>query len=203
MILAAVTLGFSTGAFCLGYCYPILGPIMLSGKNRSFKRSVIELGLFLLGRLTAYLVFGLLVGLFGRYLREVLVFHTTVLPSLFLVLGGIMVLFGFVQIMPHLGFCRFCQRFVEAWWSMLLVGFLAGLNLCPPFLLAAASAIELGNVASSILFFLFFFLATSLFLLPFIFSGLVARFKDVRSAARVTAVISGIWFIYQGLSRLL
>lgn len=69
MILKALALGFSSGIFCLGYCYPVLAPIMLSREQGLFKKTAISLALFLLGRLTAYIIFGSLVGLLGRYVK--------------------------------------------------------------------------------------------------------------------------------------
>ena len=67
MILKALALGLSSGIFCLGYCYPILGPIMFSSEERrGWSRAAQSLGLFLAGRLIAYLIFGLLAGLLGQ-----------------------------------------------------------------------------------------------------------------------------------------
>ena len=64
VIVRALSLGFSTGVFCLGFCYPILGPLLLSRRESTggYARS---LTLFLAGRLAAYLLFGLITGMVG------------------------------------------------------------------------------------------------------------------------------------------
>ena len=78
-----------------------------------------------------------------------------------------------------------------------------GFNLCPPFLLAASFALGFADIAKSILFFFYFFLATSVFLIPLIFSGFVSRFQWVRLVGRVFSVFVGVWFIYIALKELL
>ena len=92
MILKALALGFSSGIFCLGYCYPVLAPIMLSRKERAFKKTALSLGLFMLGRLIAYILFGALVGLLGRYMKGFPLFQRIIIPALYLLLGCLMIL---------------------------------------------------------------------------------------------------------------
>lgn len=203
MILKALTLGFSTGIFCMAYCYPILGPIMLSNKDRDIRISAISLGLFLSGRLIAYILFGLLLGLLGKYITILPLFQKIILPALYLVLGCMMIFYGIVQSFTHLKFCSIFSKFFKNPKYLFIVGFFAGINICPPFLLAMSFAISLGGILKSILFFIFFFIATSIFILPFIFSGFISRFKEVRIAARITAVIVGLWFVYLGIKNLI
>ncbi|MBA7700319.1 hypothetical protein ES703_109030 [subsurface metagenome] len=196
MILKAVVLGFSSGIFCLGYCYPILGPVMLSRRENTFKSTALSLALFLLGRLSAYIIFGVLVGILGRYLKGIPLLYRLIIPFLYLVLGSLMILYGATQSFPQGRLCRPGSRYFQNQKFLLVVGFLAGINLCPPFLLALSYSLSLGEIGKSVLFFIFFFLATSVFMLPFLFSGLISRFNSVRAAARFTALIAGAWFIY-------
>lgn len=196
MILKGLVLGFSTGVFCLGYCYPILAPIMLSRKERTFKTTSISVGLFLLGRFVAYILFGLIFGIVGQYIVLFPIFNKIVLPSIYAILGVLMVIYGIIQSLPRWQFCLALEKRFQDSKYLVLVGFLAGINICPPFLLAITTAISFGGVIKSVIFFVFFFLATSVYILPFIFSGLLSRFNDVRIAARITSVIAGIWFIY-------
>ncbi len=203
MILKALALGFSTGIFCMGFCYPILAPIMLSNKDSNIRLSAISLGLFLSGKLIAYSLFGLIVGLLGKYLVTLPYFQKTILPILYLILGCIMILYGLVQSLPKWRSCSLYKKFFKKPKYLLTIGFLAGINICPPFLLAMSFAISLGGILKSIVFFICFFVATSIFLLPFIFSGFISRFKEVRMAARITAIIVGIWFVYLGIKNLI
>jgi hypothetical protein len=43
-------------------------------------------------------------------------------------------------------------------------------------------------------------LATSVYLLPLFFAGLVSRFSSVRFAGRVAAVLAGVYFLYLAAS---
>ena len=207
VILKAMTLGLSTGIFCLGYCYPILAPVMLSRNNRPgqgpWERAVQPLFLFLLGRLAAYLLFGVLIGYMGQKIRTFSSVQTVVVPVLYLVLGSVLVLYGTIRNLPHWNLCRLGSRFFQKGRFLLLLGFMAGINVCPPFLLALTYVLGLGQIGKAVLFFLFFFLGTSVFFLPFLFSGLASRFANVRSAARVTAVAAGGWFIYLAVRQLI
>ena len=199
MILKALALGFSAGIFCLGICYPLLAPFLLSGEQPSFRHSSVSLGLFMGGRLLAYLLFAALTGLAGRLTTGVYWLQSVLLPLLFLILGAALMLYGVFKNLPRWpAFCSLAGR-LERRGTLFLFGFLAGLNLCPPFLLALSYTLTLGRIDQSLLFFLFFFLATSVFLLPFLLSSLLARFGPVRSAARITAVGAGGWFVYLAL----
>lgn len=81
------------------------------------------------------------------------------------------------------------------------LGFLAGINLCPPFLLAVTTVFDAGGALKGMLFFPVFFVATGIYLLPLLFSGLASRFAVVRFAGRVAAVLAGAYFVFLGLRR--
>ena len=197
MIFSAIALGLSMGCLCLGHCLPILAPLMLSREGATVKDSSLYLGLFLLGKFISYLLFGLIVGVLGQYAIRPIFLQNTIIPVLFLILGIFMILYGLTQNFPHWKLCFATKRHFQNNWSFFVVGFLAGINICPPFLLAASYAFNLKSIAGSVGFFFFFFLATNVFILPLIFSGLASRFNYVRIVARMTAVIAGGWFVYQ------
>jgi sulfite exporter TauE/SafE len=196
LIGKALLLGLSTGLFCAGFCVPLVGPLLLSDENRSVRRSASRVGLFLAGRLVAYLLFGLVFGALGGALSRVWGIKTILLPLVYGILGVMMIVYAVVQSFPHVGFCRAVSPRIRSGWYMALVGFLAGINLCPPFLLALATVIDIGGALQGALFFLVFFLATSIYLLPLFFVGLVSRFSAVRFAGRVAAVLAGVYFLY-------
>ncbi|MBN2120295.1 MAG: sulfite exporter TauE/SafE family protein [Candidatus Omnitrophica bacterium] len=203
MILKALALGFSSGIFCLGHCAPILGTLMLSRKDPGFKASVISVGLFTLGRFLAYCLFGLSLGLIGYHTKKALFFQTRIVPALFITLGVIMILYGLARNLPNLKLCPIKEDYLQKPRHLLIIGFLTGVNLCPPFLLATSYVLSVGEIEKSLIFFIFFFFATSVFILPFLFSGFLARFENVKSAARITSIITGIWFICIAIRRLM
>jgi len=195
----ALVLGLSTGLFCIGFCLPLLGPLMLGRERSSLRDSASGLLLFLAGRLLAYLLFGLLFGALGGLLGRVLAVKTILLPLLYATLGPLMVLYGIVQSFPHWSFCRVLSPRIGSRWYLALVGFLAGINLCPPFLLAVTTVMDAGGALRGALFFFVFFVATSVYLVPLLFAGLAARFSAVRFAARVLSIASGAYFVFLAL----
>jgi sulfite exporter TauE/SafE len=204
MILAlvgkALLLGLSTGLFCAGFCVPLVGPLMLSDDSRGVRRSAFRVLLFLAGRLVAYLLFGLVFGALGGILSRMRGIKAILLPLPYAILGLLMIVYAVVQSFPHIGFCRAVSPRIRSGWYLALVGFLAGINLCPPFLLAVTTVMDIGGPLRGALFFLVFFLATSVYLLPLFFAGLVSRFASVRFAGRVTAVLAGLYFLYLAAS---
>jgi sulfite exporter TauE/SafE len=203
MILKGLALGFSAGIFCIGFCYPVLGPLMLSRKQNNFKDSAISLSLFIFGRLGAYLLFGAIFGFIGGMISSLPTFRTILFPVAYLILGILMVLFGLVTSFPHWNLCRPLGKYFQNRKFNLIFGFLTGINICPPFLLAITTATDLATPVKGLIFFFFFFLATTVYLIPFLFLSLVSKFKDVQFAARIVAIIAGLWFIYRSVDLIL
>jgi sulfite exporter TauE/SafE len=196
-VARALLLGLAAGPVCAAFCLPALAPLLISAPTPSVKGSAAKILPFALGRLAGYLAFGLVLGLLGirgRYPH---------FSAAYVVLGALMVLYGLVQSFPHWGLCRLLIPRLESAWYLLLLGLTTGLNLCPPFLLAAVAAAELGQPLAGVVFFAVFFVGTSVWLLPLLFTGLLAKFRPVRLAGRILAVIAGLWFIWLGLSPLL
>ena len=200
LVARALLLGLSTGLFCAGFCVPLVGPLLLADENRSVRRSASRVLLFLAGRLVAYLLFGLVFGALGGILSRMWGIKAVLLPLLYGVLGVLMIVYAVVQSFPHIGLCRSLGQPVRSGWYIACVGFLAGINLCPPFLLAVTTVMDIGGPLRGVLFFLVFFLATSVYLLPLFFAGLVSRFSSVRFAGRVAAVLAGLYFLYLAAS---
>ena len=83
------------------------------------------------------------------------------------------------------------------------LGFLTGLSLCPPFVAAGVRAAELGSVAAALLFFAVFFIGTSVWFVPFVGLGCVARNEAVTTVARMAMVLISLYYAYLGMTILL
>jgi hypothetical protein len=94
-------------------------------------------------------------------------------------------------------FACFASRWPQA--MPALLGLLTGLSLCPPFIAALAGATGQSSLFSSLLLFASFFTATSLYIIPFSFAGLLGRSQAVRITARLAAGIVGCYYLYSGL----
>ncbi|MEO0093232.1 MAG: sulfite exporter TauE/SafE family protein [candidate division WOR-3 bacterium] len=199
IILKGLALGFSSGIFCIGFCYPVFGPLLLTNVKSDLKSSTISLAIFILGRLIAYLLFGVIFGFIGGIIASSQLFNLIILPAAYFILGVLMILYGAATFFPHWTLCRHLDKFYQNRRLNLIFGFLTGINICPPFLLALTNATEMGRIWYGIVFFFFFFIATTIYLLPLLFAGLVSRFHDIRITARIVAILVGVWFVYRSV----
>lgn len=194
IILSASALGISAGTSCVLICAPFYVPYLIA-EERKLKVNFSEFLKFLSGRLSGYLLFGFFVGYLGKQLN---VGWVSTLSAISLgALAFLMILYAlnFFKTKP---FCAYscitsAGKIKPPFW----IGFLTGVNLCPPFLLSLNYIFILGDVARGLLFFSFFFLATNIYFIPLVFLGKLAFFKEFQVLARWTMLAVGlIFFIY-------
>jgi sulfite exporter TauE/SafE len=105
---------------------------------------------------------------------------------------------------PHPGKCAaepFRKRLsrLSGGWLPAALGFLTGLNLCPPFLLAFSNAVAAQKLGGSILFFISFFIGTLVYFIPLPFLGLLSRNEVLGKVGKMAAVIVGAYYGYTGI----
>jgi len=200
IVITAFALGLSTGLSCVMACAPLFIPYLI-GDDRGLKRNSIEFVLFMLGRLCGYLLFGIVIGYLGQKFNYGLInyFGTVML----LVLSVLMILYSLnffnkwnvcsLKIVKGAKFAR-----LPFW-----IGIFTGVNLCPPFLAALDYVFLMGNVWKGIIFFLSFFIATNVYLIPIIFFGWLGKIYEFRKFARITMFLVGLMFLFYALHNLI
>ena len=191
----------ASGATCLAYCAPVLVPLVL-GEARGAARSLALVGQFLGGRLVGYLLFGFLAWEAGRLASSVGSHRGLAFGVTYVLLAVLMLLYGvFGSPVSCAGEMRGARALLARWPSVLPagLGFLTGINICPPFLLAFAGAAESRSVWGSLLFFLLFFAGTSVYMLPLSLAGAFRRFQAVQRVGRLAAVLMGLYYLYIGV----
>ena len=196
LVINGLLLGLSTGIFCLAYCLPIFAPIIMTGEGTT-KKNFSTLIKFNLGRLLGYLLFGALVGWLGLTVKNPLIHKIAWLALLFLAI--LMIFYSLGILRPRAWFCQYLKKIKTTW----LFGFLIGLNICPPFLIALSYGFNLKNVLSGMIFFTFFFIGSSLFMIPPTFLGYLARYQFWRQVAMVAGFLVGVIFLILGLVNLI
>ena len=78
------------------------------------------------------------------------------------------------------------------------LGFLTGLSLCPPFVIAGVRAAQLRSAAAAILFFAVFFVGTTVWFVPLVSLGCVRRSQAVTTVARMAMVIIAVYYFFLG-----
>jgi sulfite exporter TauE/SafE len=195
-IFSGYLAGLSVGIYCLGLCLPIFLPILMSEK-RDLKKSGWLILEFSIGRLAGYLTFGFVFGWLGQIIQNPLIHSLVSLGNLWM--GIVLIIYSLGKIDQKI--CAFLP-FKKIRWP-LLIGFLTGVNICPPFLASLTHIFNLRSAIQSMLYFLTFFLGTSTYLVPAVFLG--SRFTQyavIQKFARIAGVLTGIYFISKNITLL-
>lgn len=195
-LVAGFLAGLSVGVYCLGLCLPIFVPYLLS-QSRTAKSSLQVVLEFSLGRLLGYLTFGFLIGFLGEQITNLTVHKLVALGNIWT--GLLMILYSLGAIDK-----KFCAAlpFQKIRW-VLLLGFLTGVNICPPFLASLTYVFNLQGTLLATLYFLTFFLGTSVYIVPAALLGIFTKFLWLQKLARLSGVLVGLYFVLQSLIRFL
>ncbi len=186
-------LGISSGATCVGSCAPFLLPYVLAEGESKYSKSVLLLARFLLGRFLAYLLFGMAAGWLGGqikpHLSQAVQNGTLAVASLF------MIAFAFSRTSGGGKICAWLAGAESKRRMPFVFGFLLGLNLCPPFLVGVARLAEIGSVWGGAIFFSAFFLATTIYIVPFFIAGPFFATERLRRVGIIASFLVGIWYL--------
>lgn len=210
----AILLGLAAGPVCLASCGPVVLPWMLV-QPRGVRVHAWQLSLLLAARLAGYLLFACVLWSAG------LVVSRTWSGRIWM-LGGVQValacgLLAYAAAWPHAG-CKFrhskraeliqigetpSNGLKPRWTGAALLGFLTGINLCPPFLMAGVRAMQLPTLGGVLLFFALFFAGTAIWFVPFLSLGVIQRTPVFLTVARTAAVLLACWYGFSGASLLI
>lgn len=185
--------GLSVGVYCFTYCIPFIAPFMVS-QAREKKEDFLILLKFIFGRFLGYLTFGAIFGYLGERIQNSTVNLILILALMSLSVLLILHALSFSK-SKKLSFCRKIQKFNQK--MPILMGFLMGVNLCPPFLMSLTYVFTLHSALKGVIYFLMFFIGTSIYFLPIFFLGYLNEMKEFQLVGRISALIVGIsFFVY-------
>ena len=196
ILLEGLGLGLATGIYCLTACAPFFVPYLISenrGKWSSNFRLVAE---FLIGRLLAYVLFAAAVSFIGMKFKNSI--PPKLLSGAVILTALLMILYGLPVNFPRFELCIKIQKYSSRLRFPLLLGFLVGINICPPFVQGLLTLLFLGSVLKGILFFTAFYLATTIYTLPLLSIGILHYSEKFKNIGTVSSLISGIWFFIAG-----
>jgi sulfite exporter TauE/SafE len=196
-MLEPLLLGLSSGTVCLAYCAPVLVPYLL-GEGENIRRDVLVLAEFLLGRLAGYVLFALAAWLIGFSLLPSGAWRGLVFGLAYLVLSVLLIVYGFVA--PKSWCAARVLPGFRGWPVLpLALGFLTGINVCPPFLIALTRAADAKSALDSVRFFIIFFVGTAVYFVPMPLLGALKSVRILRTVGRMAAGIIGVYYFYLGL----
>ena len=190
-------MGISTGGYCLGACAPVVIPYIMAEGETTYKRLNWQIIQFLLGRFVAYILFAVIIGLVSHKIKEILTVRIAGISII--VTALILLIYAFIRNFPQL---KFCERFTNKpiFRQMpFIFGFIIGMNICIPFLVAVTRVILLSNIFLAVIFFMSFFAGTSLFIFPLILLKPVLKHERVQSIGRLATVIAAVYFLIIGI----
>jgi sulfite exporter TauE/SafE len=192
LFLKPILAGLSVGAFCLSYCFPFLAAFITS-EERTTGQNTRLIVQFIIGRFLGYMVFGIIFGYLGEQIRT---------PYMNMITNISLILISMVMILYITGLLQQkdtgCLAPKVQSQNAIVMGFLMGVNICPPFLLSLAYVVSLHDILQSVLYFTLFFIASSIYFLPMIFVGMLGKIKEFKLAARLAGLISAAGFIVYG-----
>lgn len=200
LISEGFLLGLSTGFYCLASCLPLLAPYMLAEGRAVWKFNFSIFLQFTGGRFAAYMLFALLATLAGKAGQYAL--PSWALPSGMLGCGLLMIVLAVFRVS---GFSScLLGRDIDPYFRRLplALGFVTGINVCPPFAAGFLRLMELADVLKGFAYFTGFFAATSLFISP-VLLGTPWLGRRANEIGRLTMLIAGIWFSLLGLKGLI
>jgi len=205
-VAEALALGFGSGPICVAYCGPVLLP-WLGAEPRDLGTTGRLLAIFLGGRLAGYLSFAVVVWAAGMTIPLDLRTRALVFG---LANFGLAALLGFSACVPR----RRCAKTPDERHTRLYqigaadrfrppaavtLGFLTGLNLCPPFVAAGVRAAATHSLPGALAFFALFFAGTAVWFLPSLAISPLRRFSALPVVARMTMAALSIYYAYLGV----
>jgi len=204
MLVKGFLLGIASGGVCLAYCAPVLVPYLL-GEARTVRANLVPVGGFLAGRLAGYMAFAVLAWLTHSVLIENLPHQKVIFGIITIGLAMLLIVYGFTgrgrdRHCPAMSADAAAKPGRRSFVLMpVSLGFLTGVNVCPPFLLAFSSAAQLSRLWQSLAFFAAFFVGTSVYVAPLPLVGLAGGCERIRIIGRLAAGIVGLFYLYSGV----
>jgi sulfite exporter TauE/SafE len=218
----ALALGLATGPVCVATCGPVVLPWMLA-QPQGMWRNQRQLVLFLTARLAGYLLFAVAVWLAGEAVPRAWMGRSWLFGGLDVLIAAALLGYAarwprrhrpqdekeapLVQIgvlpLARAGAVLPGETAAGRRRGALALGFLTGVNFCPPFLAAGAQAAQLGSLAGALWFFTVFFVGTAVWFLPLAGLGLWRKAPVVVLVARMTAGLVACWYGISGVSILI
>jgi sulfite exporter TauE/SafE len=205
----ALVLGLATGPVCLATCGPVVVPwIMVQPQGvRGHSRQLL---LFLAARLAGYLVFACAAWLVGSAIPHSWTGRSWLMGGIQILLAAALVVYAAGWPHRRCAVAKTTANLVQIGDApvtkrsgALALGFLTGINLCPPFLVAGVRAAQLAHLSAALLFFFCFFAGTAVWFIPFLSLGFLKRTPAVVAVARMVAVLLAFWYGFSGVSILI
>ena len=201
----ALVLGLASGPACVASCGPVMVPSLLA-ERAGLRLNVRYLSTFLGTRLLGYLVFATVAWQLGSLVSLPRPARSWVFGLIHTLLACALLRYAYTvgRACAHSSASSELVTITTARKHRIpgaaALGFLTGVSLCPPFVVAGVRAAQTASMAAALFFFTLFFLGTSAWFVPFVGLGWVKRNEAVTTVARMTMVLIALYYLYLGLT---
>ncbi len=203
----AFLLGLASGPACVASCGPVVVPSLLA-EGAGWRVNARYLTSFLGTRFLGYLLFAVVAWELGVLVSPAPGARTWIYGGIHVLLGVALLWYarsigrGCAHDCAGTGLVRIGRVGKRGVPGAAVLGLLTGVSLCPPFVAAGLRAAQLGSIAAALLFFAVFFIATTLWFVPFVGLGCVKRNESVIFVARTAMVIVALYYLLAGIAML-
>ncbi|MGD1103166.1 MAG: sulfite exporter TauE/SafE family protein [Terriglobia bacterium] len=204
----ALVLGLSSGPACMASCGPVVVPSLLAEQS-GMRLSTRYLSTFLGARFLGYLLFAAVAWGLGVLVALPPAPRLLMVGAVHVLLAGVLLWYAYsvgherVQSCPGSELVTIGGARKRGLSGPAALGFLTGLSLCPPFVIAGVRAAQLDSAAAALLFFAVFFVGTSVWFVPFVGLGCVRRNEAVTTVARMAMVLIAVYYLFLGSAMLM
>ena len=209
MIIEAILLGLTSGAYCCMYCGPVLIPFLAGRENCGHKRNALLTATFLGSRLAMYFALGAIfasLGLlaksfFNPVLARRLSYWAYFLCGIFLLINSLGGSFPWGT-KEHGGCkCPKLRRAANDWLTAALTGLSVGLHICPPLWTAMTRSFFERQSLMGAFYFVFFYVGTLPFFVPLLGIPFLTKIcAPLKQIARIAQFIMSLYFVlFMGL----
>lgn len=196
-------LGLSTGLYCVSSCAPLTVPLVCSGDDSSLTHTVRLAAMFMAGRFIAYIAVGFILGSLGSFAASFLhPAQAVIFSRISYLLAGVVLMGGGIILTRDKGaLCTWYKKAHRYGYNALAVGIATGFSVCPPFFAAASRVFGTYGSLNGALYFLLFFLGTSVYFIPIFGLATAGRtIPHIKTITRTAMVlIGGYFFFFMGV----
>lgn len=198
--MEAFLIGFSTGWYCFATCGTYLLPFLFAEEIKTRKNALLII-LFLLGRLTVYLIIGAISGGISQIITSSYYpAYSKISPVVNLTIGLILLTGGIFHSCPPCKGSDFIKKIYNPALNAFILGVFAGLSICPPLIAAIAGAFQTHSIYNGIIYFLSFYFGTTIYFLPlFGIKWLPDKKATLQLIARIVMFMMAFYFFDRAL----
>ncbi len=193
-----IVLGATLFPSCVLTCGPVYIPFILTREEKGLRGGFTLLLKLMGSRFLAYIISGVVAGMVGGEIPER---ARTIATYIALVVLSILLFYNSLKA-PIIHGCssRFLGKAVR---SPYIIGFLTGLNLCPPFLIALTEAARSAGAISGGLLFVGLAISSTILFVPLAFLNISKGMKTIVRFGQVLGVLMAFYFFAIGSSGLI